>query len=114
MGVTHSPNGVKPVVTPCFSDAEGSTGCRAVWGNRWFQYLWQNALQEKAIAIQKLLLILLACMIWGPWWVNSRVLMHCDNQEVVSMVNLGCSEDEDMMHLMRCLFFVQAYSGFEL
>ena len=75
--------------------------CGAIWGSKWLQYLWQDALQEKAIVVQKLLPILLASMNWGPWWVSSQVSVHCDNQAVASVVNSGYSKDRDMMHLMQ-------------
>ena len=60
--------------------------------------------------------MLLVCMICGQSWVDSLVVMHCDNQAVVSVVNSGYSKDKDknMMHLMRSLSFVWAYWLFEL
>ena len=39
------------------------------------------------------------------------VVVHCDNQAAVCVVNTGYSRDKDMMHLMRCLFFIRAYWG---
>ena len=42
------------------------------------------------------------------------MLVCCDNQAVVSMVNLGYSKDKDMMHLMRCLFLSGYTEGLEL
>ena len=56
----------------------------------------------------------MACMIWGPWWPNNRVVVHCDNQAAVCIVNAGYSHDKDMMYLMRCLFFIRAYWGIDL
>ena len=41
-------------------------------------------------------------------------MVHCDNQAVVSVTNSGYSKNSDMMHLLRCLFFISAYWGFEL
>ena len=32
------------------------------------------------------------------------VVVHCDNQAAVCVVNAGYSRDKDMMHLMHCLF----------
>ena len=97
-----------------FTDASGSTGCGATWGCRWLQYQWQGDFREKPIATQELLPILLAGMVWGCWWVGGTVTVHCDNQAVVSVVNSGYSKDRDMMHMLRCLFFVCAYWGFEV
>ncbi len=94
-----------------YTDASGGFGCGAIWDSRWFQYTWPPAFEGKAIAIQELLPIVMACMIWGPWWKDSMVLVHCDNQATVCVVNSGYSRDKDMMHLMRCLFFIRAFWG---
>ena len=69
---------------------------------------------EKPIATQELLPILLACTILGPLWVGGLVVLHCDNQAVVSVVNSGYSKSKDMMHLMCFLFFVQSYWEFKM
>ena len=53
----------------------------------------------------ELVLIALACMVWGQEWKGSRVIVHCDNQAVVHIVNSGYSKDKDMMHLIQCMFF---------
>ena len=95
-----------PVAPPhqVYTDAAGGFGCGAIWGRHWFQYMWPSAFQGQATATQELLPIVMACMIWGPWWANNRVVVHCDNQAAVCVVNAGYSRDKDMMHLMHCLF----------
>ena len=97
-----------------YTDAAGGFRCGAKWGRQWFQYMWPSAFQGRAIATQELLPIVMVCMIWGPWWANNRVVVHCDNQAAVCVVNVGYSRDKDMMHLMRCLFFIRAYWGIDL
>ena len=42
------------------------------------------------------------------------MVMHCDNLTVVHVVNSDYSKDKDMMYMMLCMFFVQAYWGFKL
>ena len=102
-----------PVAQPhqVYTDAAGSFGCGAIWGRHWFRYMWPPAFQGRPIITQELLPIIMACMIWGPWWANNRVVVHCDNQAAVCVVNVGYSRDKDMMHLMRCLFFYQGILG---
>ena len=97
-----------------YSDAAGSFGCGAVWENHWFPYQWPPSSRGSAIATQELLPIFVACMIWGPWWKDSSVLVHCDNLAVVQVVNSGYSTDKDMMHILCCLFFIRAYWGIRL
>ncbi len=72
------------------------------------------AVSEKGIAPQELLPIVFAAMIWGPRWKDDVVVMHCDNLAVVSVVNSGYSKDKDIMHMLRCLFFILAFWGFHL
>ena len=105
-----------PVAPPhqVYTDAAGGFCCGAIWGRHWFQYMWPSAFQGRATATQELLPIVMACMIWGPWWANNRVVVHCDNQAAVCVVNAGYSRDKDMMHLMHCLFFIRAYWGIDL
>ena len=54
----------------------------------------------------------MACAVWGRRWKKSAILVHCDNQAVVEVVNAGSSRDSEIMHLLRSLFFVSAH--FEL
>ena len=42
------------------------------------------------------------------------MVIHSDNQAVVHVVNSGYSKDQELMHLIRCMFFFRAYWGFEL
>ena len=97
------------------SDTSGSIGCGAIWSPRWFQYKWCDypasvaSLQdEDSITFKELLPIVFACGVWGPAWQNSQVLVQCDNQGAVAVVNSGYSKVQAIMHLLRCLFFIRA------
>ena len=37
------------------------------------------------------------------------MVVHCDNQAIVCVINSGYTKDKDIMHLMRCLFFSRAF-----
>ncbi len=52
--------------------------------------------------------ILTAGMLFGDTWHNKYVLILCDNQPVVEVVNLGSSRDPGLAQLPRCLFFITA------
>ena len=97
-----------------FTDAAGKFSCGAVWDRLWLHNGWQIDLQLKAIATLKLLPITLAAMVWGRQWSGSLVVVHCDNQAVVTIVNSGYSKDRDIMHMIYCLFFIRAYWDFQL
>ena len=37
------------------------------------------------------------------------MLVHCDNQAVVEVVNAGYCKDSHLMQLLRCLFFITTF-----
>ena len=84
------------------SDASGSWGCRAVWGNQWIQPPWQEAWQSVGITAKELLPIVIACALWGQYWAHCQVQVWCDNSAVVYIVNI-------IMHLLQCLHFFCAH-----
>jgi len=40
------------------------------------------------------------------------MLVHCDNQAVVEVINSGSSKDVILMHLLHALFFISAHNDF--
>ena len=50
--------------------------------------------------------MLLSCIVWGKEWSGKLIRCHCDNMAVVEVLNSGYSRDREMMHLLRCLFFI--------
>ena len=93
-----------------WSDASGSWGSGALWGGKWFQVPWGEwpAFREASIAAKELLPIIVAAAVWGAAWVGSTVCCHCDNQSVVASVRGGYCKDASMVHMLRCLFFLEA------
>ena len=94
------------------SDASGSWGCGAHSGNQWFQLQWNEAAASKPIAFLELVPILISGLIWGRQWAGKYVCCRCDNQSVVDIIHSRYSRDDDLMHLLRSLFFVAAVMGF--
>ena len=90
------------------TDASGSWGCGAVWGIFWLQYKWEEAYQQEAITQKELLPIVFAAAVWSPLWQDCTIRVLCDNQAVVAVVNSGYSREPQVMHLLRCLFFITA------
>ena len=68
-----------------------------------------TGLEGESITTKELLAIVLACAVWGKNWAGQVVKVHCDNSGAVSVVNSGYSRVPQMMHLLRCLFFIQAH-----
>ena len=91
-----------------YSDASGSFGCGAIWGDRWLQLKWPPSFATVVIAPKELIPVVMACAIWGRAWKGQVIQVHCDNQAVVSVLNSGYSRDDYMMKLIRTLSFFAA------
>ena len=50
----------------------------------------------------------------GRRWVGQVVRVSCDNTGMVAVVNSGYSRSPQIMHLLRCLFFIRANFQLEL
>ena len=106
-----------------WTDASGSFGCGA-WeplSKHWIKMEWPNEaghrwlqLDDESITLKELLPIILACAVWGKSLKNARVTVHCDNLGTVALVNSGYSKVPQMMHLLRCLFFIRAHFQIQL
>ena len=94
-----------------WSDASGAWGCGGFWNDKWFQVEWKKwpGFQDATISSKELLPLVIAAAVWGPQWRGSVVRCHCDNQAVVSVIRGGYCKDPPMAHMLRCLFFVEAY-----
>ena len=90
------------------TDASGSWGCSAWHGFSWFQLQWDSRSFDLSIAEKELIPIVLACASWGSTWESRQVLCHCDNQVVVAALRSRSSKSKGIMHLLRCLVFVEA------
>ena len=92
-----------------YTDASGSFGCRAYWGNQWLQLQWSEGNREWSIARKELLPIVIACMVWGQRWKQQTVRVHCDNAAVVEVIRAGYAKDPHLLQLLRCVFFITAF-----
>ena len=96
------------------SDALGSWGCGAWWETEWFQFLWPRQAREHRIAFLELVAVMLACAAWGSQWQGQLVHVWCDNQAAVLAISARSCKDPGLMHLLRCLCFMEASFQFQL
>ena len=110
-GVSFLPPPSHLPMTEFTSDASGSWGCGA-WHRPLApaQVQWGPRSQALSIAQKELIPIILACDTWGSSWHGQQVLCHCDNQVVVACLRSRTSKDRGLMHLLRCLVFVEAHT----
>ena len=90
------------------TDASGSWGCGACWGQHWFQWQWPKQWEPAGIMAKELVPIVLSCAVWGPLFMKSTVLFQCDNLGLVAAITKGSSKDQTVMHLLRTLWFFVA------
>ena len=94
------------------SDTSGSWGCAAWSGREWFQLEWDNQSHHFGIAVKELIPIIIASVVWGESWKGHLVRCRCDNQAVVAALSSRSSTEANIMHMLRCLFFVEAHFQF--
>ena len=99
-----------------FTDASGTFGCGALWGNLWLQGQWPLEWESVNIMVKELVPVVLACAMWGSQWSGHHVQFHIDNSSVVQVIKKGSSKEPSgvVMHLLRCLSFFSAYYKFTL
>ena len=85
-------------------------GMGGVFGSRWFSALWgkQFIVEESPIIeFLELFALVTEILIWGkdPRLVNTRVVIFCDNESVMNMVNNYSSGCMKCMKLLQILAF---------
>ncbi len=78
-------------------------GFGACYGSRWLAGQWPYEWKRYSIAVRELYPIMLVVNIFGKKLTNSRVLFHCDNQAIVTIINKQSSKDRKIMSLLRPL-----------
>ena len=96
------------------SDASGSWGCGAWCGNEWLQFRWPDTAKDLDIAVKELVPIVLAGALWGRRWRGQKVRCLCNNEAVMVVMSSRTSRQPHLMHLLRCVFFIEAQYDFQL
>ena len=88
-----------------YSDASGKIGFRAVFSKKWMFGLWNESFlkDNPSIEYQELFALCAAIFSWEELIANTRVIIFCDNQAVVSMINNTTSGCHRCMVLIRLL-----------
>lgn len=88
-----------------YTDAAGSQGFGAYFQGHWANAPWPaHWIQQgvvKDITFLELFPIVLAIRIWGKNLTNKRVVLFCDNQAVVSIINKHTAKGQRVMTLLR-------------
>ena len=85
-----------------FTDAS-NLGFAGVLQEKWFQGAWPPSWSARHISIKELFPIVLALRLWPDHFRNRRVLIFCDNEAVVYVINNQSSRDPGLMSLIRTM-----------
>ena len=86
-----------------FTDAAGSLGYGAVFGQQWFYGSWPESWANENITLKELYPIVAAVYTWGNTWQNKKIMIHTDNEALVSIINSKTSREAKIMVLIRKL-----------
>ena len=97
-----------------YTDAPGSVGFGAVWGNDRFCGVWSDfshGAPSMTIHWKEMVPIYLACATWSRRWVWKCILFRSDNCSVVDTVNWGLCRDLWAVDVVRRIAFICAVHG---
>ena len=52
----------------------------------------------------------MAALLWGNHWDNKLILVHCDDQAVVDVINLGSSKEDILITYCSASFIYQFFT----
>ena len=70
-----------------FTDAAGSKGYGANFGDHWFYGAWPESWKSFNIAFLELFPVVIALHIWGTTMANRCVAFYTDNVAIVDIIN---------------------------
>ena len=102
----HSKVPIADVETDASQDAVGAF----YWGDWAYSFLPADAplVAPLHINVKEAFAIYLAIRRWGPQLANYHVIIHCDNQAAVAMINKGTTANPIVMSWLRHLFWLSA------
>ena len=69
------------------TDSSGNIGYGALFRNHWFKGLWPDQWKDFNITVLEFFPIVLAVVVWGQHFANSKVEFVTDNAAVMSIIN---------------------------
>ena len=92
---------------PCqfqvFLDAS-LTGIGGVCDNEIYHHHIPLSLKDQPIVALEMFNILVASRLWASKWASKNVLIHCDNEAVVTILNSGKTRDLTLSAISRNIF----------
>ena len=86
-----------------YTDAAGSLGFGAIFGNHWCFGQWPSKWQGRNIAFLEFYPIILSLYLWGEEMHNNCILFFTDNDTLVHVINKQSCKDKLLMFCVRKL-----------
>ena len=80
-----------------YTDASGTHGYGAVFGQSWFFGQWNEEWLAQNITLKELYPIVLAIEVWGTQIANRSICFNCDNEALVYVLNKQSSSEKQVM-----------------
>ena len=106
----QNPNWINNSDLELFTDSAGgeNLGCGAYLHGSWVFMKWPSHWKSEIlsdITYLEIIPISLTIYLWGSRFENKKVLMHCDNESVVSVLNVKSSKSERVMSILRHIVY---------
>ena len=89
-------------------------GIGAHYDNAVYAYKFTGLPQTYSIVHLEMINIPVALRVWGSCWANKKIIIKCDNQAVVSVLNTGKSRDPQLCTIARNIFMYIALNDINL
>lgn len=99
-----------------FSSDACMTGCGGMFKEHFFHVEFPDAIVNEQLHINALeMLTVVVCLkLWGTKLRGKRIIIKCDNQVTVTVINTGRSRNQFLQSCLREICFVAAINEFEL
>ena len=97
-----------------YTDAASTLGYAAYFQGAWFSLSWEKDQLNFSMSEMELYPIVVAASVWGTLWAGKRILVHCDNEGTVGIINKGYSNKGSIAHLLRQLMLTSMRWNFYL
>ena len=91
-----------------YSDASGKLGMGAICQSNWMYTMWKQDFIKKvrpSIEYLELFGVVAGVLTWIHRFKNRRIILFCDNESVVNMINMTTTSCKNCMILIRILVF---------
>lgn len=91
-------------------------GFGAISVDQFFHARWPSFIKNQNLHINclELLAVVIATKMWGHLFTGKKILIFCDNEASVHVINHGGSKDEFMQSCLREITFIAAVNQFQI